>query len=145
MPKKKATKKVAVKKANKMGRPKIEINWDEFDKLCSMQATLVEIANWFGCSEDTIERRVVETYGVTFAEHYKNKSSKGKISLRRKQFEVALTGNTTMLIWLGKQHLDQKDKTENVNDNTHKGDMNVNVARVDLEERIAQVKGEAEE
>jgi len=35
--------------------------------------------------------------------------------LKRKQVEVALAGNTTMLIWLGKQYLDQSDKV----DNTH--------------------------
>ena len=36
----------------------------------------------------------------------------GKISLRRAQFEKALGGNVAMQIWLGKQHLDQKDKIE---------------------------------
>lgn len=95
-----------------MGRPKIEIDWDEFDKLCNMQCTLVEIAGWFDCSEDTIERRVKEKYEITFAERYKKKSAKGKISLRRKQMEVASSGNVTMLIWLGKQYLNQRDKRE---------------------------------
>lgn len=97
-----------------MGRPRIEINWHEFEKLCAMQATLVEIAGWFGCSEDTIERRVKEEHGVTFAEHYRTKTSKGKISLRRKQLEVAMSGNTTMLIWLGKQMLGQRDRPEEI-------------------------------
>ena len=36
----------------------------------------------------------------------------GKISLRRAQFEKALGGNVAMQIWLGKQHLDQRDKIE---------------------------------
>ena len=36
----------------------------------------------------------------------------GRISLRRAQFEKALSGNVVMQIWLGKQHLDQKDKIE---------------------------------
>ena len=34
------------------------------------------------------------------------------MSLRRMQFEKVQTGNTTMLIWLGKQMLGQKDKIE---------------------------------
>lgn len=93
-----------------LGRPKIEIDWDQFEKLCQIQCTLVEISEWFGCSEDTVERRVQEKFESTFADLYKKKASKGKISLRRKQFEVALSGNVSMLIWLGKQHLDQKDK-----------------------------------
>ena len=32
-----------------------------------------------------------------------------KIALRKKQWELALPGDTKMLIWLGKQHLGQKD------------------------------------
>ena len=36
----------------------------------------------------------------------------GRISLRRAQFEKALSGNVVMQIWLGKQHLDQKEKIE---------------------------------
>ena len=35
-----------------------------------------------------------------------------KISLRTKQVEMALDGNVTMLIWLGKQMLGQKEKLE---------------------------------
>ena len=40
------------------------------------------------------------------------------MSLRRMQFEKAQTGNTTMLIWLGKQMLGQKDKIETSEENT---------------------------
>jgi len=40
-------------KAN--GRPLTEIDWDEFDKLCMMLCTQVEIADWFGCTDDTIQ------------------------------------------------------------------------------------------
>ena len=94
------------------GRPRIEIDFDEFNKLCRLQCTLSEIASWFDCSEDTIERRVKEEYGITFAEHFALKRGKGKIALRRKQFQTAESGNVTMLIWLGKQYLGQSDKQE---------------------------------
>jgi hypothetical protein len=110
-----------------MGRPKIEIDWEEFDKLCFIQCTLSEIAGWFDCSEDTIERRVKEKYDCTFAERYVKRSSKGKISLRRKQFQTAEGGNPTMQIWLGKQYLDQKDKHENDN----KGSINIQMSHPD--------------
>jgi hypothetical protein len=36
----------------------------------------------------------------------------GTRSLRRLQYEAAKTGNVTMQIWLGKQWLGQKDRTE---------------------------------
>lgn len=95
-----------------MGRPKIELDWTQFDSLCGIQCSLVEIAAYFNCSEDTIERRVKEEHGVTFAEYFATKRGKGKIALRRKQYEVALSGNVPMMIWLGKQYLGQQDKQE---------------------------------
>lgn len=75
-----------------------------------MQCTLNEIAGWFECSPDTIERRVKEVHGINFADYFGQKRGKGKIALRRKQMQVALSGNTTLLIWLGKQYLGQSDK-----------------------------------
>lgn len=95
-----------------MGRPRIEIDWNEFDKLCGLQCSLEEIAGWFNCSIDTIENRVREVHGVTFSEYFAQKRSSGKISLRRKQYETAMSGNPTLLIWLGKQYLGQVDKHE---------------------------------
>ncbi|RTL05201.1 hypothetical protein EKK58_08615 [Candidatus Dependentiae bacterium] len=98
---------------SKTGRPRIEINWDEMAKLMSIQATLREVAGWFECSEDTIERACLRDQGLTFAEYSVQKRQSGKISLRRKQFEVALKGdgNVSMLIWLGKQYLEQGENT----------------------------------
>lgn len=96
----------------KMGAPKIEINWEQFDKLCGIQCTLTEIADYFNCSEDTIERRCLEEKGKTFAEYFKARCSGGKRSLRRKQFETAMAGNVQMQIHLGKKYLGQGDKQE---------------------------------
>ena len=92
----------------KMGRPKIEIDQKQFESLCGMQCTLVEIASHFQCSEDTVERWCKQTYSCTFAEAYKKHSVRGKMSLRRSQFKIAET-NATMAIWLGKQYLHQSD------------------------------------
>lgn len=91
------------------GRPKIEIDQKHFEQLCGLQCTLDEIAFWFKCSEDTIERWCKRTYdGATFADTYKKHSAFGKISLRRYQFALAKK-SATMCIWLGKQMLGQKD------------------------------------
>ena len=95
-----------------MGRPKIEIDMSELKKLCQLQCTLSEIASFFDCSEDTIERRVKEYENCTFAEYFAQNRGSGKISLRRKQYETAMSGNVTMLIWLGKNWLNQVDKQE---------------------------------
>lgn len=90
------------------GRPQIEIKSDAFEKLCSLQCTLAEIASFFRCSEDTIERWCKRTYEAGFAECFKKYSAGGKISLRRAQFRLA-EKSAAMAIFLGKNYLGQKD------------------------------------
>jgi len=94
------------------GRPKIVIDWTSFDKLCAMQCTLEEISSYFDCSEDTIERAVKREKKTSFADYFRQKSKKGTISLRRRMYEIAQTGNVTMLIWLSKNWLGYADKIE---------------------------------
>lgn len=94
-----------------MARPRIEIDEKQFEKLCCIQCTLGEIAGYFSCSPDTIERWCIRTYNQGFAEVYAQKRGLGKISLRRIQFRMAET-NPTMAIWLGKQYLGQTEKQD---------------------------------
>lgn len=96
----------------KMGRPKKVIDKKQFEGMCAIFCTLNEIAGLFDCSEDTIERWCKRTYKETFAEVYKKKSAMGKMSLRRVQYETAMSGNTSLMIWLGKQYLGQSDKLD---------------------------------
>lgn len=95
-----------------MARPVIEIKKEQFESLCNLQCTLDEIAGFFKCSSDTIERWCKRTYNENFAEAYKKHSQNGRISLRREQWKLAQKGNASMLIWLGKQWLGQTDKVE---------------------------------
>jgi len=47
---------------------------------------------------------------------YKNKRKETlRINLLKKQYDVAMAGNVSMLIWLGKNELGQKDKIEQTN------------------------------
>lgn len=94
-----------------MARPRIDIDIEQFKGLCNLQCTLAEIASFFKCSEDTIERWCKRELKVSFAEAYKTYSAGGKISLRRWQMKMA-EHNATMAIWLGKQYLGQTDKQE---------------------------------
>lgn len=98
----------------KMGRPKVDIDIQQFEKLCNIQCTKEEIAGWFDCSEDTIENFCKKNYKTTFSAVFKSLSGKGKVSLRRNQFKLSET-NVTMAIFLGKQYLGQSDKIETVN------------------------------
>lgn len=95
----------------KMGRPKKEIDAEQFEKLCGLQCTKEEIASFFDCSEDTIERFCKAEYGETFAVIFAQKRKRGRISLRRTQWKLA-EKSPAMAIFLGKQYLDQSDKLE---------------------------------
>lgn len=96
-----------------MARPRIEIDEDQFKKLCAIQCTLEEIASWFKCSTDTIERWCIRKLKMSFADAFKIHSADGKISLRRTQFKMA-EKSPAMAIFLGKQYLGQKDHFEYV-------------------------------
>lgn len=113
-----------------MGRPKIEIDENDFKKLCGLQCTLVEIAGFFNCSEDTIERWCKRKLEMSFAEAFKKYSSNGKISLRRWQYKMA-EHNCSMAIFLGKQWLGQTDSVQV--DNTE--------ALNKLDEVLKEIKG----
>lgn len=88
-----------------MARPEIEIDAKHVEQLAALGAKNTEIADFFGCSVDTITRR--------FAENLAKGRSNLKMSLRRWQLKSAEKGNATMLVWLGKQTLGQVDKILN--------------------------------
>jgi len=94
-----------------MARPQKNIDVVQFKKLCELHCTLTEIAGFFDCSEDTIERWCKREFELSFAESYKTHSARGNISIRRNQFKMA-EHNPTMAIWLGKQWLGQTEKQE---------------------------------
>ena len=100
-------------KASMMGAPRKEVDWPEFDKLCAIQCTQLEIADWFDMGTDTLNTRCKEKYSLTFSALFAKKRAGGKISLRRDQWQSSQKGNVTMQIWLGKQYLGQSDKNEN--------------------------------
>ena len=103
---------------NKTGRKRIEIDFKKIDALCAVFCNckeIVSVLNSFdvNCSYDTVERRVKEQFGVTFAEYVEQKQMAfAKPKLRKAQLDCALGGNATMLIWLGKQYLGQTEKQE---------------------------------
>lgn len=91
-----------------MARPKKNLDIETFKKLCGIMCTLSEIAGFFNCSEDTVERWCKRELKISFADAFKKYSANGKISLRRTQFKLA-EKNASMAIWLGKQILGQRD------------------------------------
>lgn len=104
----------------------MKIDLDELEKLCAMQATQVEIASFFGVTPQAVEKRISEnrsypvkldngeTVKLSFREIMERGYNRGKISLRRAQFQAALAGDRTMMVWLGKQILGQRDNLDTV-------------------------------
>ena len=88
------------------GRPKKKIDYDLVGKLAAIQCTEIEIAGILDISERTLQR------DAEFCRIYALKKDSGKASLRRMQWKKAEEGNATLLIWLGKQYLGQRDKQE---------------------------------
>ena len=109
-------KKATKKSGNKGGRPRIEIDKTQFEKLCGLQCTRDEISAFLNVSHDTLERWCNREYGESFASVFAKKKEFGKVSLRRMQFKLA-EKNAAMAIFLGKNMLGQTDHVEVV-DNT---------------------------
>lgn len=96
--------------ARKRGRPAKEINLAAVQALAQLGCGNKEIAAALGVSLRTIESRRRDP---DFQEAMERGEANGNIALRRKQFNLAMAGDRTMLIWLGKQRLGQKDKILN--------------------------------
>lgn len=108
-----ARKKKASRANGKLGgRPKRELDAKDlkfFDAMCVAGVFEQDIADVLGVSTDTINRICKDLFGIGFAVYRKQKTLLGRVRLRQKQHEVALMGNVAMLIWLGKQELDQRE------------------------------------
>ena len=82
---------------------------DEVYKLATMGCPDREIAEWFDVNEDTL-RYNFKSYLTKARAHLKQR-------LRQAQLRTALEGNPTMLVWLGKNILQQSDNPYSTDDN----------------------------
>ncbi len=92
-----------------VGRDKTVIPPEEVFKLASIGCKDTEIADWFGID------------GNTLRYNFSVELTKGRLtlnqSLRRAQLQVALNGNPTMLIFLGKVLLGQREDSLETEEN----------------------------
>ena len=120
---------MATKKHTKAGRPKVvwsRKDCETFKALCAQFNTEEDICAVMGVNSDTLLRLINEhlyeeitghkrrgtAKKVYFSDAFKKFSANGRMSLRREQYRLAMGGDRTMLIWLGKQHLGQRDEVE---------------------------------
>jgi len=95
-----------------MSAKKIIIDWDKVDEYLKAQCSGSGIAEILGIHENTLYDHCKSDKGMEFMAYSAKKKSEGKELLRKKQIEVAMSGDKVMLVWLGKQYLGQSDKTE---------------------------------
>lgn len=81
-------------------------------KICMLQGSQAEAATAVAMERKTLARILTEEHGVTWEEFFEQHRQSGLTSLRSKQFQVAMSGDSQMLRHLGKHWLDQKDKIE---------------------------------
>lgn len=93
------------------GRPQIEFDLEAVEGLGRIGATINDMVHVLPASKRTIADRMADPES-DFRIAYEKGRSLLNSSLRRKQIQVAMTGNVTMWIWLGKQHLKQSDRQE---------------------------------
>jgi hypothetical protein len=93
------------------GRPKININWTEAEKLCALQCSEQEIADWFHISVDTLDRRLRLEKQMTFSVFFALHRTAGKIALRRNLYKLS-EKQGHVAIFLAKNWLGMKDPVE---------------------------------
>lgn len=93
------------KPKKKAGRPRVEIDLNEAEKLGSLHCTYEECSAWLDIPASTLASR------EDFANAYRKGKEKGKISLRRLNIQHAQT-NTAMAIFLSKNLLGMRDTPE---------------------------------
>ena len=100
------------------GQPKTDIDWKKVDELLIAGCSGAEIAGYFGFSTYTLYDRCMSDNGILFSQYSQDKQAKGDSILRAHQYAKALgltdKGDNTLLIWLGKTRLKQKEHTDEV-------------------------------
>lgn len=90
-----------IKQGIVVGRNKIPVPPDEVEHLASLGCSDTEIAKYFGVTDHSLRRH----FAVNLIKGRHNL----KLTLRQAQIRVALEGNPTMLIWLGRNMLQQSE------------------------------------
>ena len=98
-----------------MPRKKIEIDAEQVRGLARLGCTWDEIAGVLGIARTTRAGRRREK---KFRDAYEQGVAEGDVSIRRAQYDSAMRGKTGMLVWLGKNRLNQTDRVETKNETT---------------------------
>lgn len=104
------------------GQPKADIDWKKVDDLLIAGCMGTGIAAYIGISPETLYDRCLIDKGKLFSRYSQEKKEKGDEILRAHQYAKAIgltdKGDNTLLIWLGKTRLKQREVIEEKSDVT---------------------------
>ena len=95
------------KQKRKAGQPMKAINLAAVERAAGIGCSRDEIAAVLGVARSTLYTRMASEPEIEAA--IERGADKGRARLRRLQWKGAVAGNATMLTWLGKQLLGQRD------------------------------------
>ena len=98
-----------------MGRKAANIDEEQVRALARLGCTWDEIADVIQVSRTTFGKYLKQKKSLR--EAYERGLSEGDVSIRRAQYDAAMGGKTAMLIWLGKNRLNQTDRVETKTEN----------------------------
>lgn len=92
------------------GRPCVKVDWEQVGKWIAGGSKGVQIAARLGIDNDTLYAACQRDLGMGFSDYFQQKRAIGDSMIELSQFELAVKNkNATMLVWLGKQRLGQKE------------------------------------
>ncbi len=94
------------------GRPIANIDWEYVSSLLVAGCSGAGIAPIIGINENTLYDRCKKDKNISFSEYSRQMQSKGDDLLRKVQFDKAMSGDNTLLVWLGKVRLKQIDASQ---------------------------------
>lgn len=104
------------------GRPETPIDWDRVDIMLLAGCSVVSIADEFGLSDQTLHLRFKKEFGINFIDYKSKMYIKGCDTLKEAQYKKALgiteKGDNTLLIWLGKCRLKQREEAAQEDSNS---------------------------
>ena len=121
-----------------MGRPKKAIDPEQVRSLARLGCTWDEIASVLAIARGTFSARMKEK---KYRDAYDRGIAEGNTSLRRAQYDSAVGGNATMMIWVGKNRLGQTDRVETKNETTVHDDSNAIEKLTGAVDRLASRSG----
>jgi hypothetical protein len=80
-----------------MAMPKTELNYQALDALLQFKVTKKFCADYLQISEDAIDRRIKEDYGINFGEYHSLRMGRTAVKIQQKIVELALKGNPKLL------------------------------------------------